>query len=434
MKRLLAALCAFLPTILPASQLCFAQTPQISHPWRLDTAQSWITTLSVKGADQYSLPSLSSEQQRLFQTAFADWAAGKPTEAKPTIGDVNFDDLSSELSERIKRAPSVKIEGVQASKYVYGVPYGSPAGTQAGFLGNPDSALFNYSATLNFSELFLSVSDRTTACKSASALRAAGMTVNIKPGEKDFCKDYEFITGDRNRDFAQRLVSGITVTYTASQNAKFQKSLLQGERDITFSHSVTGSFDPTKMWRSASDWESAAAVYASQAVIRGAGDDFSASIEQFPRGDAPVGINDFPCLDLRSSVGCFYRYAYGWHKVQILEALIPRVDVKVVTPLNFQAANNVFLVQPADERKVLYTVALSVDLTKFIPNNKTRASAANVLVTLANTEAKRKSADVAHAWRLKVAASYAELVNNPSLVDDETWWNQFRSLIQNPMV
>ena len=133
-------------------------------------------------------------------------------------------------------------------------------------------------------------------------------------------------------------------------------------------------------------------------------------------------------------MGCFYRYAYGWHKVQILEALIPRVDVKVVTPLNFQAANNVFLVQPLDERKVLYTVALSVDLTKFIPNNKTRASAANVLVTLANAEAKRKSADGAHTWRLKVAASYAELVNNPSLVDDEVWWNQFRSLVQNPMV
>jgi hypothetical protein len=431
MKPLLVTICVLPLLVLPAHKRCVAQTDSLTHPWRLDTAQAWVTTLSVKGADQYPLASMSADQREKFQTAFKEWVDGKSSETKPTL--VDFEDLSSGLSERIKRAPSVKIEGVQASRYAYGVPYGSPAGTQSSFLSNPDTALFNYSATLNFSELFLSVADRTTACKSANALVAAGFKMHEKKEGSDWCNDYQFITGNRGRDFAERFFSGLSLTYTASQNAKVQKSLIQGDGDVTFSHSITGSFDPTKFWRTASDWEAAVGVYESQADIEGEGDKSSRDIDPVEKQSSPVPFHDFPCLD-PSREGCFSDYAYGWKKIQILKALIPRVDVKAVTPLNFQSANNVFLSQPADERKVLYTVALSIDLTKFIPNSKSRASAANVLVALANTKDKRSAPKAAFEWRLKVKIYYVQLISDPHKVDDDTWWNEFQRVVQNPVM
>ncbi len=59
------------------------------------------------------------------------------------------------------------------------------------------------------------------------------------------------------------------------------------------------------------------------------------------------------CGDITDA--CLRRYAYGWQKVRIAEALLPKVDVKASTPFNYQAsALNTLIQPPPGSYKVLY--------------------------------------------------------------------------------
>ena len=404
---------------------------------RADVALAWAGVLGIIGEpNHFSLTGHSEALRSEFLDKVDKWSNEDGEAELPSFGEVRFDDLYSSGGERLARVPSIKIEAVQTSKYVYGVPYGAPAGTPADYLKNPDSSLLNYSATLNFAEAFLSIADRGTTCASAAALRKANVRINAV-AQRNFCTSFVYLTGGRGIDLAQRLASGVSLTYTAAQNARFQSSLLQAGQAVSFSDSLTGSFDPTKTWRTASDWLAAIRV-----LPPNERDDLEGD------GDPHSNVTkDYPCLSLTEKDGCFLRYAYGYRPPQFLQALLPRVDVKVVTPLNFQSAGNIFLSQQPDEHKRLYTVSATLDLSRFIPNSNTRSDAANVIAELAKARREklkaqklraRSAADqkveefVAkdwHGWRKEVALLYKALADNPDLVSNESWWETFQATV-----
>lgn len=404
---------------------------------RASVALAWAEVLGIiDEPTQFSFANSSENLRAEFLDKLQDWADRKGKAELPSLGEVRFDDLYSSGGERLARVPSIKVEAAQTPKYVYGVHYGAPIGTPADYLNNPDSSLLNYSATLNFSEAFLSITDRTTACTSARTLRDA--RVAVRPvAQRDFCTDFVYLTGGRALDFAQRLASGVSLTYTASQNARFQSNLLQSGQPISFSNSLTGSFDPTKTWRTAADWLAALHVLSPDRKdhLEADGDSHSDVTE------------DYPCLSLVGKDGCFLRYAYGDRSHQLIQALLPKVDVKIVTPLNFQSSGNVFLTQKPDEHKRLYVVSASLDLSRFIPNSSTRADAANVIAELAKVKQERLKAEKWRAinaadrekeqavakewstWRQEVADLYTALVRDPDLVSKEAWWETFRATL-----
>jgi hypothetical protein len=375
----------------------------------IEHIHEWVNNAQAKQVAPSSEPPLSLTEDDLFPKHWALWA----------------------------RVPSVKTDVAKASKWVYGVPYGSPKSTAASFYLNPDSYLFTGTATFTFSQAFLSIADRATLCKTATPTSGASDTPDHGSDKHPHCSDPDFILGNRHVDPWQRLISAIQLVSTTSQNPRFSQGIVPeigtASYEKTFAETVTGTFDPALLFRTATDFNKAVGALnhdniADTGKIRGIR-------QQLPCGQPlPVPPTVKTCIDALS---------YGQGKMkQFLEISVPKIEVKAVTASDLAKSGANTFVQPPTPTSALYEFSATWDLTRWVPNATTRANAADTIKTVRDYPKKPDSSSGGQAdaapgsqdgstmkWKAQVAWYCATLISHPELAADEVWWSKFENVV-----
>lgn len=336
--------------------------------------------------------------------------------------------------------PQIKADVSEASKWVYGVPYGSPKGSANAFYPNPDSYLFTGTATFNFAQAFLSISDRQKLCDA----------VTESDRSEGTCKNIAFLMGTRHRDSWQRLLSAVTLVSTTSQNPRFSQGLVPEEGTVsyekTFSETVTGSFDATKLFRTATDYKNGLDIQAGSSKTLQYGEvPLPGCALKFDPLDPKVVKAAKKAAESQDEVvtqECIDAIAYGsghWQKMG--KMLIPTIEVKAVTASDLAKSGANTYIQPPSQIPALYSFSATWDLRKYIPSATTLSDAAAVMQEVASAAQPSTGRGVSGApvsaaksnpdmrWKGEVAWFCIQLISHPDVVSNDAWWTRFQDAI-----
>lgn len=388
---------------------------------RLQQATEWINA-TIATAPIDDIRSLSPDERQTLIADLRAWVkngqagqsskspGGQTATVKPVITEKELFPNPIVLWASV---PQVKANVNQASRWVYGVPYGAAKGTQSNFYLNPDSYLFTGTATFSFSQAFLSISNRTKLCSGN----------NVIPST--LCNNPKFMLGTRPQDSWQRLLSAITLVSTTAQNPRFSQGIVPEAGTIsyqkTFSETVTGSFDPTGLFRTATDFNSGLQALKND----------PANYAALPKPCLKGSWNDRQCLVALS-------YGYGPGR-QWAEALVPTIAITAITASDLAKSGANTFIQPPTQVSALYQFSATWDLRKWMPNASTLADAASVVNGLAgaqnpSTSQQKDSAsdsknDPDLKWRSQVAWYCFQLVSNPAIANNDVWWTKFEGTV-----
>lgn len=395
---------------------------------RLQQAVTWMNTVIVTEpigdiraytADQKAalIADLQKWMRGSLQVGPTDAPAGKPKK------DVTEGVAFPEEGSLWLLVPQVKADVSEASKWVYGIPYGAPKGTVSTFYPNPDTYLFTGTATFNFAQAFLSISDRQRLCTAVSDANRSSAR----------CKNVPYLMGARTQDSWQRLLSAVILISTTSQNPRFSQGLvpIQGtvSYEKTFSETVTGSFDATKLFKTASDYKMGLS-----------------SVSTILNGKQNEVKLPAPCDGKWDTKGCIDAIAYGYgHWQKVAKMLIPTINVKAVTESDLAKSGANTFIQPPTQIPALYEYGATWDLRKYVPSAATRADAIDVMQATATAPPPAlgghaasqaapspAKADPDMKWKGQVAWFCIQLVSHPNVVSSDGWWTKFQNAILSP--
>jgi len=370
----------------------------------MSIAQGWIKTLGVKYEG-----GLDAEHAAGVTQAFRAWrkASDPPKDAPPELGS-----LIPRLRDRTWRAASISAERVGTQNYVY-VPGSAPLSNPKDFISNPNHGLYNFSAAVNLGEFYVSVGDRTTLCSTVNGIWKDNPTIQ----HHSRCDDPEYLSASRPRDMWGRVALSVTLTAGASQIPRYQSSMILANNEPAagrgWNKSLSGTFDPILLFRSATEWQSWAGYY------------HDSSFEP-KSGYLPNECREAASTpkDQKRQQACFDRVAKGPVSHRILTTLLPKVVVKTYTPFDFVKTGTTFAEPPGGGR-ALYDVNVTWDLKKVVPSAATRVQ--GLKAYQAFTEDKKE--DKLKDWKQKVQAQYEALSRDPQMAGKDWWWDQFTSFI-----
>jgi len=439
------------------SQCCSIQAVAQSIPEedRLQQAVTWMNTVVVtepvsdlRAYTPDQKAALIADLQKWMKSGSAIGSAELPatsTPAEKPKREINETMVFPEKGSLWLLVPQIKTDVSEASKWVYGVPYGSPKGSANAFYPNPDSYLFTGTATFNFAQAFLSISDRQKLCDA----------VTESDRSEGTCKNIGFLMGSRDRDSWERLLSAVTLISTTSQNPRFSQGLVPEAGTVsyekTFSETVTGSFDATKLFRTATDYKNGLDIQAGASKTLGYHEvDLptpckTSSVTLTPKikkaankaGEQP----DEMAKDIATQA-CIDAIAYGsghWQKMG--KMLIPTIEVKAVTASDLAKSGANTYIQPPSQIPALYSFSATWDLRKYIPSATTLSDAAAVMqaaapaspssagggASAAPVSAAKPDPDV--KWKGQVAWFCIQLISHPEVVSNDGWWTRFQDAI-----
>jgi hypothetical protein len=363
---------------------------------RLELAQRWLLTLGVDFEKE-----ISSTNVVQLHAAFEGWrkASSEPT-AVAKVGTDAPRALSTTFLERLPRISTFSAEDVRTPNSVL---------VNNVFVGNPDHGLLSVGGSLNLGELYISPEIRNSLCDTALTLWSRANELS--------CNDMKYLLGTRKRDWWGRLASAITIKTTVSQIPRIQSNqdvtVVLKNNDIRWSPKVTGTFDPTLLFRGPSDWKAWSSHYR---------DGFRNEL-----GPECQRINE-PHFDAR----CYERFLRTGSLKLILGTYLPRIDVTAYSPFDFvkYGVSQTF-VEPPSGGKTIYDVTLTWDLKRLFPSAQNRSDALKTYQTIhsATNLPKRRADGPNLPWMRRVEALYLELASTPQVSRDADWWNMFRATL-----
>jgi len=388
---------------------------------RLQLATNWINAV-VATKPVADLRSLNPDERDALIKDIRAWLTNAEPKAKPA--PITEKQVFPDREVLWARVPQIKADVAQASKWVYGVPYGAPKGATSNFYPNPDTYLFTGTATFNFAQAFLSTSDRENLC---NAVTSQGSSPAQRCG-------WSFLLGSRPRDVGERLLSAVTLISTTAQNPRFSQGLVPQPGTVsyqkTFSETVTGSFDPTKIFRTGTDFKNAADALSKhnyQNDIRGSDKAVSRLI-----GCAQETDDD-------KVSSCIHSLAYGYGKrKQAMEILVPTIQVKAVTASDLAKSGANTFIQPPTQIPAQYEFSATWDLRTFVPNAGVRTDVVSAMQSIQRAAANSSSENPpvssqtdaqTQKWKAQVSWYCIQLVSHPELAENESWWTRFENSI-----
>ena len=397
---------------------------QLEH---LNIAKKWLSTLGVEYQDE-----ITPQNSAHLQAVLDSWRNLKPTsqtgdsaKVKPPqfISGVSHQDLFPNFGSRLLRISSFSSELVRTPDYVAALVPGQGTSSQTQFIPNPDHGLLSVGGTMTFSELYVSPDVRASMCEMTGKGSAYDTT-------SSHCNDPRFLSGHRKREVFGRIANGVTIKTTVSQIPRIQSGVdiagVPTFNNLRWTPTVTGTFDPTHLFWSASDWKTWSGH------LKGLSDAGFHLDPLFPDScNGSPETNDTCLHDLvRPSVA---RTA--------LMSLVPKVDIKAYTPFDYVKIAPTTLVEPPSGGKTIYDVTFAWDLHKLLPSSTDRLDA---LKALAQLQAFRKTQSSSNPpaepppqpaadslWKQRVEMLYVELSDTPAVCTDPVWWNKFRSLVMH---
>ena len=401
---------------------------------RLDTAQDLLTVLGV-GFQQ----TISRESKLELLEKLTAWQAGEGAQTeKPTTveGFREYPRLTPDWKERVARMPSFKAEIVKTLPNVYGIAENAPAGTLAAVIPNPDHLLLNLGGSLDISELFLNVANRVSLCQ--SRIDTQDPKMNEKTGNpNDKCRQASYLKAGRWYDPIERYVSASVINVNVSQIPNYQSGILllpqAPEAQQRWTYTVTGSIIPTSLFHSASDLKAVAAYAATNQKLV----DLSTILPAAECDDALHSSSMRTGKPIVITKECLTRIAIGSKSQRALLTVLPRVDVKAYTALDFTKNGTAAFVQLPGGDKPLYDITFTWDMHNLFPSTQNRADALAAIRSIQQADKKagapkkpvKEEPLNIRLWKQNVASLYCVLANKVEMSNDEAFWQHFIQVV-----
>jgi hypothetical protein len=395
---------------------------------RLNVATDWLYRLCVvPGGDFRNLdPAKLTDAFDVWSKSTQDAAQCDPKEfkgAKPPDPSLAVDVSAIRLSpwERIARIPQFRTQIQQAPDYVYGVVQDAPANTPNQFFPNPDHALFSYGGPIHFDELYVAADTRVAICSVLNDLKQAD------PDHR--CNDDQYLLANRIRDNFTRFGAAVSLDINYSQVPKYQAPILVTSLSAlqfpSYSKTITGSFDPSKLFRSPAEMKGIAG-YAGKVTLKDNGKVI------FDSDTVLHSICNYQLADLANkdkTATCIQAITIGDVVKRLAISVLPRLDVKALSPFDLSKYGSSFVAPPNKAGRSLYTVTLNWDLRSIVPTTAARLDAFNAIKSLHDPKPVSDK-DIKEAqWRRQVASLYLELRRTPDRAEDSAWWNRFETIV-----
>jgi hypothetical protein len=281
MTRLHAGSCTLLLVFCP-----FGVGQNTVCPNKIPTANAWLAIAGMT-SNIKDLATVCKEALRLSvdDKDVANACAGSPKNEDPP--DPRVDLTLPSWRERVLRTPQFKAEFLRTPNYVFGIPEGSPPGTQAQIFSNPDHGLLSVGGALDFGELFPDAGKTMTACEARMSLLGEGKE-NMLPGK---CDESPYLNATRKGEWARRYASATVINVNVSQVPRFESGIILSpvlpSNDLRWSYSVTGSISPAALFESAAQRKQYGDYYTKhRAVLTSLDPGGSLQIEDSCRGTA----------------------------------------------------------------------------------------------------------------------------------------------------
>jgi hypothetical protein len=420
---------------------------------RFGVAAGWLTQLCVlKGG---TFESLDLEE---LAAAFVAWendttdvdkcnAASSTSQKQPPSPHVAVDVSALRLNawQRVARMGQFQVDIQQTPDYVYGVLQGQPSSTPSRFLPDPEHAIVSLGGPLFLNELYVGADTRVGVC---SALDLKALHAD------DPCFDPLYVEARRVRDNVLRVTAAMALNINFSQVPRYQSQVvltsLQSFGVPEWSKTITGSFDPSMLFRSMNE-KKALAGYAGQLAdaLSAAGGSFvpvsdkvdgTTSTNKFTRDTIVQDLCDSEKATTQKFTSekftdnCIARMTIGGTTQRLVISLLPVINVKVTSPFDLAKYGTNFIAPPGKAGQSLYDVTLTWNLRNLIPSASSRLDAYNAAAALAKpATAPASPADQMQQkqtqWKRTVAKMYIELKGIPTRSLDEEWWARFESLV-----
>ena len=307
--------------------------------------------------------------------------------------------------ERILRAAVVKTEVIQQPKLVQI----ADAAGQLSYQPNPGKLLWKISSTTDYGQV---VPTATDVQAQAAALDTAGVDLSTA-GAKAFCSP-RLSTQDASQHFTDvqgrfkdcllrtggaympaRIASSFKLTFNWAQNPKvnstFKYVVPSQYADVNQVFSGQIDFDPTKIFVTGSDWQSAYKAADSYG-------DAQEGVFAHYMASKCEKLADAQSDEFRKGLvtaECVRRLARprGW--VALVAILTPTVSFVEKSNFDFLANNGVLAPNPFTTKR-LADLTFSLDLTRVLPSAKARQ---DVLAALVSAKAKKPRPPINSTWK-----------------------------------
>ena len=404
---------------------------------KLSVATDWLYRLCVvpNGDFQAMSPNALRDAFDSWVKKSQDGGSCDPktfADAKDSTLPIRVDVSSIRLNawERIARMPQFRTQIQQTPDYVYGILQGAPANTLSQFFPNPDHAILSYGGPIHFDELYVSADTRVAICTVLddvnTQIKKSDPTAN--PPTDQRCTEPGYLLANRARDNLTRIGAAVTLDISFSQVPKYQAPIIitsfSGLNFPSYSKTITGSFDTSKLFRSAAELKGVAG-YVGKLNPKTSAISKDAVLQDFCRHKAD------DLADERKTADCIRAITIGDVPKRLAISLMPRVDVKATSPFDLSKYGTSFIAPPNRAGRSLYSVTLNWDLRSLIPSTKDRLDAFNALKALhdpAMNPADDKQTKEA-LWRRQVSSLYLELSRMPERSLDAAWWARFEATV-----
>jgi hypothetical protein len=368
-------------------------------------------------------------------TAQCEPKAFKATKPASPLLVVEVSSIRLRPWERIARMPQFRTQIQQTPAYVYGVLQGAPANTPSQFFPNPDHSIFSYGGPVHFDELYVGADTRVAICTVLDDLyqkaNQENPKANIRPDKR--CTDSGYLLANRVRDNFTRIGAAVSLDINFSQVPKFQSPIvITSLSNLNFpewSKTITGSFDASKLFRSATEMKGIAG-YVGKVNLKS-----NYGVNLMDKNTILRDLCDRKSDELNdptNTTHCIQAITVGGMAKRLAISILPRIDVKAISPFDLSKYGSSFVAPPNRAGRSLYTVTLNWDLRSLIPSTASRLDALTAIKSLHDSEDKPPLDDkkIREAlWRRQVAASYLELRSMPERSLDPVWWSRFEAIL-----
>ncbi|MEI9978428.1 MAG: hypothetical protein WDN23_05405 [Edaphobacter sp.] len=435
MKKLcLVSLSAILlcPFLSGQTQTNSIPVPVVEHPQRIYRLRVLFRQLGLRlDSDDPTFNELQTFKQQVNR-----WALEAPYQLAPPPDSIS---LAKESypggGERFLRSTVLKAEVIQQPKSAQVTdPTTGAVSTQQ----NPNEMLWKASAVTDFSQLVPTTSDVQTQ---AVQLKASGVDLSRPGAGKALCSDFVTPPGQpaTRQSFAMehgfnncvlrtgtsytfaRIGSGFKGTFSWAQNPKIQSNILVPEQYTSLNQAFAGEvdFDPTKVFLTGSDWNSAylAAnsysdheeyVFVSRIAAK-------CHVPLAPEGSQRTGL---------MTTDCAKKLARPQGLSAIAAVITPTVTFIEKTNFDFFASGGQLVPNPFPSKR-LADLTFSFDLTRLIPNAKARQDA---MATLAAAQQKVPGPSP-NPNRTDVYNQVCIWASEPEQIDNDTFYANLRTAL-----
>ena len=386
---------------------------------RLDIAARWLDSLCV--LSQGDLHTVPMQQLNDELDAWVSKTDPAPNCKAPKPIEVDRSTVDLRYIKRLARVGEFRLQRQQLATSVVGVIQGEPSTTTARPLFNPQSSIYSVGGPVHFDEFYVGADVRSAVC----ALDKSFIKV---VGVQDKCSDADYVAAGRKRDAYSRGLASITLDINFAQIPLFQNGLLVTDPAAInyprMTKTVTGSFDPKKLFRSAAEWK---ALATNLKDIPAFDKDNKDKALRLVCGTGEID----PVLGNQSvAEGCLKNLTVGGKAEQFMLSVLPTVNVSATTPFELSKQGTSYRASDSAGES-LYTVTASWNLRNIIAPASVRADALANLKKADPRMTPKLTVDEADKMRMrsKVSRMYIELKGDQECAGKDEWWDRFEQAV-----